>query len=286
MSSGDLPAQRGKLLVEKLDLGQRLRGNLLFLVERGAQPGDRRAGARALLAFAFEQQRKAGRFRLLGLEIIAQRREIELELGLGRFLERQQFGQLGDLRAQLAERAVLSGDLARQQELRHDEHREQEGDDQQQLRHRIDEARPVGRLILPAAPRARACAMVYSSSSTAARLAEPAGRGAAALGGAQDELLHLVLLHLLGLRPLAHDLLLLAHLLDEARHRVGELLHRFAVLAGSGKRCRWRRRADIRRQRLVERLVDALDALLQARHIEPEIVRHRELRRLRPPGYR
>jgi hypothetical protein len=61
--------------------------------------------------------------------------------------------QFGDLRAQLPKCRILARDFPRQQELRDHEHRQQEGDDQQQLRHGIDEARPVGRIFLASAAR-------------------------------------------------------------------------------------------------------------------------------------
>src|SRR5262249_20238504 len=127
VEGGDLPAQSGELLVEKLDLGERIGRDLLLRIELSAQARYRRAGA-----VACELKGETCRLRLLGIEIIAERREIELEFGLGRFLERQQLGELGDLRAQLPERAVLARDLAREEELRHDEHRKQKGDDKEE----------------------------------------------------------------------------------------------------------------------------------------------------------
>ena len=141
-----LAAHGGDLLVQQLDLGQRLRRDLLLLVERGLQPADGDAGAVALRARAFEQGGEIGILVLLGGEIILQRHEARFDVLLRRLLEREELRQFRDLGAQLAQGRILAGDFPRQQELRHHEHRQQEGDDQQQLRHRVHEAWPVGLL--------------------------------------------------------------------------------------------------------------------------------------------
>ena len=64
-------------------------------------------------------------------------------LVLPALFQRQQVGQLRDLRVEPLQRRVLAGDFLLQEELHHDEHREQEDDAEDQRRQRVDEARPV-----------------------------------------------------------------------------------------------------------------------------------------------
>ena len=60
-----------------------------------------------------------------------------------RALERQQIGQFLDLPIEPHERLVLARNLAREEELRQHEHRQQENDHQQHRRQGVDEARPI-----------------------------------------------------------------------------------------------------------------------------------------------
>jgi len=77
-----------------------------------------------------------------------------LQIGLAGFLQRQQFGELGDLRVEAGEGGVLAGDFLLQIELHHHEHGQNENDAQDQRRQRVDEAGPV---IHAAVAAARAC---------------------------------------------------------------------------------------------------------------------------------
>ena len=150
----------------------------------------------------------------------------------------------------------------RQQELGDHEDRQEEGDDQQELRHRIDEARPVVTVFR--------CAGAGSSDSchrllflVLDRQARTAAADAAVPllpGCAEHQALQFALLRLLGLRPLPHDFLLLAHLRapDLRPHRPADRAIRNQAAAAAGP-------APAPSQRLVERLVDPLDALLQDR---------------------
>ena len=100
LDRGKLAAQRGDLLVEDFDLRQRLGGNLLLAVELAGQFGDlalRRGGARAGAlgeTFIFVAVALRGRERRLQL------RELVGQIGLARFLHRQEIGEFGDLRVE------------------------------------------------------------------------------------------------------------------------------------------------------------------------------------------
>jgi len=83
-----------------------------------------------------------------------QLRKLVLQIGLAGFLQRQQFGELGDLRVEAGEGGVLAGDFLLQIELHHHEHGQNENDAQDQRRQRVDEAGPV---IHAAVAAARAC---------------------------------------------------------------------------------------------------------------------------------
>ena len=67
-------------------------------------------------------------------EARAQPRDLVLEVHLAGLLERQQVGQLGNLRVETNERRVLSGHFLGQEELHHDEHGEQEDDAEDERR--------------------------------------------------------------------------------------------------------------------------------------------------------
>ena len=56
---------------------------------------------------------------------------------------------------------------------------------------------------------------------------------AASAGLADQQALDFTLLHLLGLNPVPHHLLFVAHLRHETGHRIGQLLNCFGVAAGS-----------------------------------------------------
>src|SRR5436190_11878808 len=140
----DLTPERPNLLVQELNLGERISGDLFLLVERRPEAADRGAGFGALRGFALEHRRKLCSLAFFAREIIAQCGETRRKLRLRGLFHCQELAQFGDLRAQLAECRVLAGDLAGQQELRDDEHRQEEGDDEQKLRHRVDKAWPIG----------------------------------------------------------------------------------------------------------------------------------------------
>ena len=70
-------------------------------------------------------------------------RDLLLEAHLAGLFQRQQLGELRDLRVEAGERGVLSGHLLRQVELHDREHGQQEDDAEDQRRQRVDEARPV-----------------------------------------------------------------------------------------------------------------------------------------------
>ena len=171
----DLPAQRGDLLVEQFDLGQRLGGDLLFLVERGAQPGDGAARADALAVLAFEERREMGVLAFSRGEIVGQRRERRLELGLGGLLEREQLASVRRSARAVCQSALSWPEISRASRncaiMNTDK---QEGDDQQQLRHGIDEARPVGSVLLRgggAESAAMRLLLVFDAPGAARRLA-------------------------------------------------------------------------------------------------------------------
>jgi len=143
LDGGQLAAQRRDLLVEDLDLRQRPGGDFLLAFELAGEFGDlalRRGGARAGAlgqALEFVAIARGGSER--GLQL----RELVFQIGLAGLLQRQQFGELGDLRVEAGQRGILAGDFLLQIELHHHEHGQDEDDAEDQRRQRIDEARPV-----------------------------------------------------------------------------------------------------------------------------------------------
>src|SRR5205085_8487811 len=133
--------------------------------------------------------------------IIGEASKTGFKLPFGGFLHRQELTQLGYFRSELAKRRILAGYLPRQQELGDDEHRQQKGDDEQKLRHRIDEARPVGRVIGAAAAGERSCHALFLILDDGA-LTEAAARPIALAGRLEHQTLQLTLLVLLRLCPL------------------------------------------------------------------------------------
>ena len=226
-SARELAAQRGDLLVEQLDLRQRAGGQRSSA--RRAAPVKladlalRRGGA---AADALVQPLQAVALAFGAGEAGAQLRELLLEIELAGLLQRQQLGQLRDLRVEPLQRRVLAGDFLRQEELHDHEHREQEHDAEEQRRQRVDEARPVIRCRVRGASCERvAMACTYLRDVLAHQHFEQAADLALLLG--------------LRLDPVADHLLLGAHVLDQALDRLGEIGHgggRGLARAGFGDR--------------------------------------------------
>src|SRR5690606_35981130 len=107
-------------------------GGVGFAVEKAAQA----------VAFAFRRG-KAG---LQGGEIVH---------GGARFglLQREQFSQFGDLRVEPVEDGIAAGYLLTQEELYESKDRQQEDEDEQEVRQYVDEGRPIfgARRPMPAA---------------------------------------------------------------------------------------------------------------------------------------
>ena len=82
-------------------------------------------------------------------------RDLALVGALLRALQREKIGQFLDLPVEPGERLVLAGHLARQEELRKHEYRQQKNDDEQHRRQRVDEARPVVHRLVAASARQR-----------------------------------------------------------------------------------------------------------------------------------
>ena len=127
----ELLAQRRDLLVEHVDLSQRLRRYLFLLIERqgrrrglatggvGVDRAPRRGVLEALLRPLGRVERggESGYLAFVDAFLAA--------------LERQQIGQFLDLPIELGERLVLARNFSRQEELRQHEHRKQKNDHQQ-----------------------------------------------------------------------------------------------------------------------------------------------------------
>ena len=224
----ELAAQRGDLLVEQLDLRQRARGDALLrrraATRKLALPGRCRSPAPSLTPLSRSRSALGGR------EVRAQRGERVLEVGLADLFQRQQLGELGDLRVEPLQRGVLAGHFLRQEELHHHEHREQEDDAEEQRRQRVDEARPVVDAAFAARAGERHVYLTVLRRSSL-RGSSPAMRS--------SRRLHLAALRGLGVGPVADHLLLGAHVADQALDRLGEIGHRGgrgAVRAGLGDR--------------------------------------------------
>ena len=69
--------------------------------------------------------------------------ELLLQAELAGLLQREQLGELRNLRSEARERGVFAADLLRQVELHDHEHGEQEDDAEDQGRQRVDESGPV-----------------------------------------------------------------------------------------------------------------------------------------------
>src|SRR5580704_5702711 len=109
-----LAAQRRDLLVEHLDLRQGAPRDLLFSVERAAQ--------RRYLALGVEVSAAGFVEAFVTVALVLRREQIRVELGelvfgarFAGFLQRQELGELRDLRIETAERRVLAGYFLRQE---------------------------------------------------------------------------------------------------------------------------------------------------------------------------
>jgi 3',5'-cyclic AMP phosphodiesterase CpdA len=69
--------------------------------------------------------------------------ELLLQAELAGLLQREQLGELRNLRSKARERGVFAGDLLGEVELHDHEHGEQEDDAEDQRRQRVDEAGPI-----------------------------------------------------------------------------------------------------------------------------------------------
>ena len=137
----ELPAQRRDLLVEQLDLRQRARGQ----ASSAASSCARQARSPCRVPACRPSSRPLSRSRSVSAvaRLRAQLRERVLEVRLADLFQRQQLGELRELRVEPLQRGVLAGDFLRQEELHDHEHREQEHDAEDQRRQRVDEAGPV-----------------------------------------------------------------------------------------------------------------------------------------------
>src|SRR4029077_6670729 len=131
---GELTAQRADLLIQDLDLCQRARRYLLFGVQRlvefagatrGVVAGSRKAFVKALDAVALGFGRS---------QTCPHLRERVLQVDLAELLQRKQIVQLRDFGIELHERLALAADLLRQEELHHQEYRQQEHDREHERR--------------------------------------------------------------------------------------------------------------------------------------------------------
>jgi hypothetical protein len=139
LQRGELAPERRDLLVEHLDLRQRTRSDPPLCVELAAELGlalgvAADAVIEALVAVTLALGRRQAR---------SQHRELLLETELAGLLQRQELGQLRDLRVKAVERGVFTGDLLRQIKLHEDEDGQQEDDPENQRRQCVDESGPV-----------------------------------------------------------------------------------------------------------------------------------------------
>ncbi len=139
----ELAAQRRDLLVEHLDLCQRACGKSLLGIDLAGELGDLALRIGCAAAEAFVEPLEAVAFAFGPGEARAHLGELLLEAELAGLLQRQQLGELRNLRGETRERGVLAGDLLRQIELHDHEHGEQEDDAEDQRRQRVDEAGPI-----------------------------------------------------------------------------------------------------------------------------------------------
>ena len=207
----DLAPQRRDLLVEKLDLGERLLADVLLVLELGGECGDAAAGGGGRARLAVEQAAQRSRSPSAAVRLAWRVARLSVTSPFRRLFQRQELGQFLDLGVEAVQHRVLAGDLAAEQELHQGEDRQEEDEDEEKVGQNVDESRPVFR----AADAATACHGHRLLSD----------RRLQRLGNGLQEHLHFALLLGLGLDPASDHLLLAPHVLDEALDALGEVGH-------------------------------------------------------------